>query len=220
MSESYAADLEDLQESTRRLLATLDRLDDGVVRRPSLLPGWTVGHVITHLARNADGMARIAEGAITGDDKPMYASADARTADIEAGSGRPAAELAADARDSAARLAQALQRLGAAPEAALERPLVLGPPRPDAATTPAHTLPHHRRREVEIHHVDLGVGYGPADWPLDFVERTLLQIHSRTGPIDVVGDPAEVLAWRIGRGAGPSVRHLDGSPPGEPPAGW
>ena len=34
----------------------LDVLTDEQVRSPFLLPGWSVGHVLTHLARNADGM--------------------------------------------------------------------------------------------------------------------------------------------------------------------
>ena len=38
----------------QRLLADLDSLEDAEIGRPSLLPGWTVGHVLTHLGRNAD----------------------------------------------------------------------------------------------------------------------------------------------------------------------
>jgi maleylpyruvate isomerase len=30
-----------------------------------------------------------------------------------------------------------------------------------------------RRREVEVHHVDLGLGYSAADWPVAFVTRGL-----------------------------------------------
>jgi maleylpyruvate isomerase len=218
MPDALAADLVALQESTARLSSTLEGLSDGRARQASLLPGWTVGHVLTHIARNADGMHHLVEWALTGVPRPMYASAEARAVDIEVGAGRPVVEIAADVRASAARLAAALSRLGVAPSAALDRLLVVGPPRAGAGPdTPARALPSHRRREVEIHHVDLGLGYGPADWPEDFVERTLLFVHSRTGAVDAVGDPAEVLAWRLGRGAGPSVRRLDGSAPGEPP---
>jgi maleylpyruvate isomerase len=148
----------------------------------------------------------------------MYPSMAARDSDIEAGAGRPAGELAADVRDSAERLHAALAGLGTAPEEALLRLVVFGPPRPGAdPDSPASALPNRRRQEVEIHHVDLGLGYGPADWPADFVERTLMFVHARSGAVDVVGEPAEVLAWRLGRGGGPSVRRLDGSAPGEPP---
>ncbi|MET0579484.1 MAG: maleylpyruvate isomerase N-terminal domain-containing protein, partial [Ilumatobacteraceae bacterium] len=30
---------------------------------PSLLPRWTVGHVLTHIARNADSIARVLDAA-------------------------------------------------------------------------------------------------------------------------------------------------------------
>ena len=50
-----------------------------------------------------------------------------------------------------------------------------------------------------------------------FVERTLLWVHARSGPVDVVGEPEEVLAWRLGRTTGPSLTRLDGSPPGDAP---
>ena len=75
------------------------------MRDPSLLPGWTRGHVLTHIARNADGMVNLLRWARTGTKIPMYASAESRSADIEAGSGRPAASLAADVRESAAAFA-------------------------------------------------------------------------------------------------------------------
>jgi maleylpyruvate isomerase len=143
---------------------------------------------------------------------------DARNADIEAGAGRPAPVLANDVLTSAVALAEALARLSDAPADARDRMLLFGPPRPDAdPDTPAHALPYARRRELEIHHVDLGLGYSPADWPADFVERTLMFVHARSGAVDVVGEPAEVLAWRLGRGTGSSVQRLDGSDPGTAP---
>ena len=218
MPEALAADLAALQESTARLESTLDGIDDLRARAPALLPGWTVGHVLTHLARNADGMVRLVHWARTGVPRPMYPSSQARNHDIEAGAGRPAAALVEDVRSSAGRLEQALTGLAGAGAEDLDRLLTFGPPRPGAVPdTPAHALPYARRRELEIHHVDLGLGYGPGDWPADFVERTLLFVHARSGAVDVVGEPADVLAWRLGRGAAPSVRRLDGTAPGEPP---
>jgi maleylpyruvate isomerase len=216
--EALAADLAALALSTAALGATLDVLDDVEARRPSLLPGWTVGHVLTHIARNADGMAHLVEWALTGVPTPMYASVEARTADIDAGAGRSAALLADDVRSSAARLADGLLRLGTGGADALDRLLLFGPPRPDAVPdTPARALPYARRREVEFHHADLGLAYGPADWPADFVERTLLFLHSRSGAVDAVGQPSDVLAWRLGRPPVGTVRRRDGSDAGEPP---
>jgi maleylpyruvate isomerase len=216
--EALAADLAALQESTDRLSRTLDTLDDEQVRRPSLLPGWTVGHVLTHLARNADGMVHLVDWALTGIATPMYASADARSADIEAGADRSAADLSADVQAAADRLAAGLERLSVARPEALDRLLLFGPPRPGAdPDTPARALPHARRRELEIHHVDLGLAYSPRDWPTDFVEHTLIFVHSRSGAVDAVGEPSDVLAWRLGRPAPGAVRRRDGSDVGEPP---
>ena len=218
MPDALAADLAALSLSTAALGPTLDALDDAQARRPSLLPGWTVGHVLTHIARNADGMTHLVRWALGGDPEPMYASVEARTADIDAGSGRSAAALVADVRDSADRLDRDLALLAGAGPQALDRLLLFGPPRPDAEPdTPARALPYARRREVEIHHVDLGLDYGPQDWPADFVERTLLFVHSRSGAVDAVGQPADVLAWRLGRPPAGSVRRRDGGDPGEPP---
>lgn len=221
-TEADLADLADLTAATARLLASADSLDDDAVRAPSLLPGWTRGHVLSHLARNADGMARTARGVLAGVPAPMYDSAEAREAAIEQGAGRPAAEIADDVRRSAEGLAPVLAELAGAGEEVLGSLVLFGPPQPDRVPDqPARSLLFGRLREVEVHHVDLGLpSYRPTDWPAAFVERTLLWVHARTGPIDVVGEPAEVLAWRIGRGAGPSVRRLDGSGPGDPPAGW
>ena len=49
------------------LLAALRDLDDAAARRPSLLPGWSVGHVLTHIARNADSVVWRLEGAAAGE---------------------------------------------------------------------------------------------------------------------------------------------------------
>ncbi len=218
MPEALAADLAALHESTTRLHRTLASLDDEGARRPSLLPGWSVGHVLTHLARNADGMLRLVGWALTGVPAPMYASLDARSADIELGAGRSAAALTVDVRDSAERLAAGLGTLGASGPEVWDRLLLFGPPRPDAEPdTPARALPFARRRELEIHHVDLGLGYGAWDWPADFVERTLIFVHGRSGAVDAVGEPADVLAWRLGRPPVGPVRRRDGSDAGEPP---
>ena len=98
---------------TDRLLATADALTDSEAAAPSRLPGWTRGHILTHLARNADGFRNLLTWARTGTETPMYPSEEARDRSIEAGAGRSAAELAADVRASAAALAGAAEGLPA-----------------------------------------------------------------------------------------------------------
>src|ERR1700728_991100 len=80
--------LRDLRSATDRLLADIEGLPDRAAREPSLLPGWTRGHVLTHLARNAEGGTRLLIWARTGTPSYEYESLEARAAAIEAGSGR------------------------------------------------------------------------------------------------------------------------------------
>src|SRR5689334_7238099 len=73
----------------RALVDALDGLDDATARRPSLLPGWSVGHVLAHLARNAEGMTGMLAAAARGDVAAQYPGGAAqREGDIGAGAGR------------------------------------------------------------------------------------------------------------------------------------
>src|SRR4051812_20630542 len=81
--------------------ATLERLvarlTDEIARQPSLLPDWTVGHVLTHLARNADSVVRRVEGALRNEIVDQYVGGrEGRGGEIETGAHRSAAELIAD----------------------------------------------------------------------------------------------------------------------------
>ncbi len=225
-----------LAASTDRLLATATVLSDARAREPSLLPGWTRGHVLAHIARNADGMVNLLRWARTGTPAPMYASAESRGADIEAGAGRPAAELAADVRESAAALAAAAASMPDDAWTAQVRALN-GPP------VPALGVLERRLSEVEIHHVDLAAGYSPGDWPADFLSEALPRVAEsfagrdgvppcvawaegakesfRIGPeqagppvVIIHGQPADLLAWLLGRddGAGLTVARGDALP--------
>ena len=73
--------------ATQRLLDTARVIAEPDLRAPSLLPGWTRAHVLAHLARNADAMRNLLAGVRSGQDRPAYASAEARQADIERGAG-------------------------------------------------------------------------------------------------------------------------------------
>ena len=64
--------LSGVRDATAALLDGLRGLTDDEARRPSLLPGWTVGHVLTHLARNADGVRGMIEGATRDLSIPMW----------------------------------------------------------------------------------------------------------------------------------------------------
>ena len=160
--------LDRLAAATDRVLATATALSDAQAREPSLLPGWSRGHVLTHIARNADGMVNLLRWARTGTQTPMYASAQSRAADIEAGAGRPAADLAADVRESAAALAAEAASMPDDAWTAQVRALN-GPP------FPALGVLERRLSEVEIHHVDVAAGYSPGDWPGGLRQRSAAQ---------------------------------------------
>lgn len=160
-----AKTIEYVRESTDRLLAALEALTDADVARPSLCPEWTVGHVLTHLARSGDGIRRGLEGARRGEVAPMYDSLEARAADIEAGARRPIAELIADIAESSRLVAQTWSEMD---DAAWEGTFLhrLGP-------RPVRGTPEMRWREVEIHRVDLAGDYGPANWSQPFLAHVL-----------------------------------------------
>ena len=188
----------------QRLLADLDSLRDEEVGQPSRLPGWTVGHVLAHLARNADSHRYVLEAAARGEPADRYPGGQAqRNGDIEAGAARPAAEQVDDIRRSIWQLEQSWT---AVPAEGWE--LVgtsLG--RPEAVVD----LPVHRWREVEIHHADLGrPSFGFDDWSPLFVRRELARQEmawAARRPMGMTALPARALAlpppqrlaWLLGR---------------------
>jgi maleylpyruvate isomerase len=164
------ADLQDMlrqiDQATERLLRTVDGWTDEHVRQASLLPGWSRGHVLTHIARNADALRMLLEGAHTGEPRMLYATVEERDAAIERGAGDPMADLRADlARSATAFRAAAV----AHPTHAWEVPVRFwsGEPFPASGTLVRRLV------EVELHHTDLGAGYGPSDWPADFAAMEL-----------------------------------------------
>jgi len=180
-------------------LASLNGVDPTA---PSLLPGWSIGHVLTHIARNGDSHLAMLAG------DPQYPSVARRDADIDDGATRPWDQLIAD-----------VSRAGAAVDAAYAAfdgwagtATTLGGDRP------AHLLPLLRQREVEIHRIDLGLGATFADLPSDYVRRDLRVLQMLWTARQPMGltplpgavlacAPADRLAWLLGRTT------IDGTPP-------
>ena len=80
----------------RALGTALGRLVPHEYAEPSLLPGWTRAHVLGHLAGNADALTNLLTWARTGVETPMYASPEARDAEIDRRAALPPAELEAE----------------------------------------------------------------------------------------------------------------------------
>ncbi|HET7388286.1 MAG TPA: maleylpyruvate isomerase family mycothiol-dependent enzyme [Nocardioidaceae bacterium] len=202
-------DTSDFPQLDATLLATdgylkaLSALDDDDMRAPSLLPGWSRGHVVCHLARNADGMAHALRGAAAGHDAWMYSSQESRNTDIDAGAGRSADALREDATVSSEALRTAAGEL---PAELLSATVTRVPG--DASGFSVSKLMGMRRTEVEIHHADLGIGYSPADWPTDFAVHMIKRRQAELG----TDGPSMVLSstdvdglWKFGPGPGPEV---------------
>ncbi|MGW2345497.1 maleylpyruvate isomerase family mycothiol-dependent enzyme [Streptomyces sp. NPDC001661] len=154
----HVRDLASVREATDRLLAAVGTLDNAAVAGPSRLPGWSRGHVLAHLARNADALVNVLEG------RPMYASAEVRDADIDRDAPRGLREQLGDVQESAERF----QRLGAE-EADWARTVELR----NGVKDRASNVPFRRWIEVELHHVDLGIGYELEDLSPEFTQREI-----------------------------------------------
>ena len=224
----------DIEQATSRLLASVRDIQD--VGAPSRLPGWTRGHVLTHIARNADGAVNLLTWARTGVVTPQYASWAAREADIEAGAGRPVAVQIEDLAQACARFAEASENMPAEAWSQVVRST-------SGAARPAARVMWSRLREVEIHHVDLGLAYTADDWPEAFALRMAHTLagdyrQREDGPrlvvrspevdrdlplvpdvgVPVVSGPVRaVVAWLIGRHSGQALTvEPEGSLPAVP----
>jgi maleylpyruvate isomerase len=208
------------------LYEAVDDLDDAAMRGPTRLSGWSRGHLVSHLARNADGLVNLLHWARTGIESPMYASQADREADIEEGAHRLAQVQQEDLRAADERFFMATEVMS---EMDWEAEVTNG----QGLTIPVSLVPWMRLTEVLVHHVDLGVGLGfgevvelageQAELLIDYVvtrydarpgvpavrlsvelpagsERTWL-LGNTGEPRDIGCGAASALAWLTGREA-------------------
>ncbi|QUH04387.1 maleylpyruvate isomerase family mycothiol-dependent enzyme [Saccharopolyspora erythraea] len=220
-----------IEQASDRFMETARSLDELSIHRPSLLPGWTRAHVISHVARNADGFLNLLRWARTGVEHPMYASASDRDADIDEGAVRGRQLLLEDLAASCERFARAAREL---PVWAWTAEVLDGAGDP----IPAHGVLRGRLLEVWVHLVDLDHGFGFDDIPRPDVEEVLEDVVQQFGgrhdvpaltvvvdfdgrerswelrgttsrPSQVHGDPGAMLGWLLGRTSG---ERLTGDP--------
>ena len=146
-----------MRRATARLLGNTIAVSDDDWRAPSRLPGWSRGHVATHVARQADALIRLCRWARTGDRELMYASSQVRDIEIEAGAGRSGLDLQIDLDTTSGRLVDAFDEMDAAGAWDAQVEMRGG------LQVVSRLLPLARLTEVELHHVDLDVGYGMDD---------------------------------------------------------
>jgi maleylpyruvate isomerase len=188
----------------QRLLADLDDRDDEWYRVESALPSWTRGHVLTHLARNAEGLARLLEFAARGEVGEQYTGGmTARNEAIEQGATRGVGDLVADVRRTIYLLEGAWNSASAE---SWQGTGILS----SGARIPVREVVFRRWREVEVHHADLLASVSFADWSPEFVRRDLdhqvMQWRARK-PMGLTVLPEQALklaphdrlAWLLGR---------------------
>lgn len=171
------------------------------VRAPSWLPGWSRGHVLTHLARNADGHRRMVEGAGRGEVVEQYeGGVDGRSDEIESGAGRSRATIL----DDLAAATDALEQAWATTDWRGSGRRTL------AGESPINRLPFLRLREVSLHSVDLDIGLELADLDRTYVRRELRRMEMLWTARQPMGltplperacalSPTDRLGWLTGR---------------------
>jgi len=222
-----------VESATAVLTAVVDRFGEADFARPSLLPGWTRGHVVTHLARNADALVNLLTWARTGIEHAAYPSRADRDAAINAGATRLGQVQREDLIAASARFQVEAGRL-------TEADWAVAVQHPHGEPIPAVEIPERRLFEVWTHLVDLDAGVGfdavPAEHLDLMLDRATHPVLSRTGgaPVrlrvdlpdgrqrswefaigtqdggtDLSGSAAAALSWLTGRGDA----ELDGTPP-------
>lgn len=203
------------------------------VAADSLLPDWSRGHVLSHLANNARGLSNLIDWALTGVQKDMYVSVEQRGLDIENDAKRPGTEIIADFLEQTKVFAANLDRLIAGPLLAEE--VVMG----NGSQIHPHEITTLRERELLVHLVDLGLDYTSEDWTFDFSIKTLKSVsngkrkepvrfrlliagdHTWTGDqnamMDIFGSPQDLAAWLMGREPIGKLVTSDGTALGKPP---
>ncbi|MDO5533376.1 MAG: maleylpyruvate isomerase family mycothiol-dependent enzyme [Propionibacteriaceae bacterium] len=199
--------------------------DEAAWQSPTLLPGWSRAHVVSHVCRNADALRNVIAAARTGDPAPLYSSAAAKFNDIERGSERTGLELYVDLDTSAGELATLSERV--------EDWTI--PVRLLGGEFPLSVVTLVRLNELYLHHIDLAAGFTwedidlvPARWLLEWMlllmrdDATLPAVEiisdaGLTAPLGQVGqrrpvsgpDPA-LWAWLAGRSDGDGLVGAEG----------
>ena len=199
-------DLDRLRAAHGDLVQHLDALAGTPAADPSLptaLPGWTRGHLLTHISGNARSFLRQLAGAARGEPAERYPGGiDFRDREIVDGATRTWPELVDDQRSSSAELDAAL-----AEHTRWDVPGI----NHDGSELATSDVPFRRWRETLVHHADLGdPGFTADDWPIEYVReelRRLTMLWDARRPMGATGLPHQALAapettrllWLMGR---------------------
>ncbi|MBA2607920.1 MAG: maleylpyruvate isomerase family mycothiol-dependent enzyme [Actinobacteria bacterium] len=193
-----------LDDAARRLDTACEQLSENDLRHASDLPGWSRAHVLTHLARNADGLRGLLLAARSGEAVRMYASPLNRTADIEAGSSRQSEVIVADLVHATHSFTVEAATLDDDSWNATVEFSSGGPNPPKIA---ADSVLAMRLEELEIHLVDLRSGPTFAETPVPVAQILLDRVaRRRTRLGTTISASATDCDWRMDDGgSGESV---------------
>ncbi|WP_043429624.1 maleylpyruvate isomerase family mycothiol-dependent enzyme [Arthrobacter sp. FB24] len=154
--------LAELHKAADVVASQAGKLTEEDVTAPSLLPGWTRGHVLAHLAGISNAMARQLEFAGRGETVELYDGGfEGRTKAIEMSAGHTLEQHRADV-DSA--LERALRAFNSLDAGGWQVPISY---RGGVVLDGGMAL----WRELVIHASDLNTGRGPESWSRPFCEH-------------------------------------------------
>jgi maleylpyruvate isomerase len=167
---------------------------------PSLLPGWTRRHVISHLEGNARALLNLLTWAQTGRETPMYRDQEARAAEIESGTLRDDTTIVQGARGAADHLVAALQALPSGLRSFEVRTA-------RGRVVPVDEVAWMRVRESWVHSIDLDTGASFDELPSAVVQPLLTEVVEALGakpacpPLSITASDTGRM-WRLGQGDG------------------
>lgn len=210
--------VDEVRHAHRRLEAAVAELTDADARAASALPGWTRGHVIAHLGDNARAFTGLLDAARQGELVDMYEGGQVgRTAVIDANASLHVALLSGILAQRDEELDEAFDEYEPQDWSRRVRHL----------SGTAGSVVWARWREIEIHLLDLSIGFGHDHWPVEFSAHLLDFLRGRVSanvtlaptdldrtwpgagepdgpPRTVTGPLGDLAVWAAGReGYGP-----------------
>ncbi|MEU6702127.1 maleylpyruvate isomerase family mycothiol-dependent enzyme [Streptomyces wuyuanensis] len=158
--------IDEVVRSGSRLSEAVAGRTDAEFRAPSRLEGWTRGRVLAHVAHAADAYVWLLRRARTGVEPGPRRDGAALAQATEDTAALPAVELLAEVRGCLARFTAEAQAMPAEAWTGMVRALA-------GWRHPAWFTLRRCLRELETHHLDLGLGYRTADWPAAYVSWAL-----------------------------------------------
>jgi maleylpyruvate isomerase len=182
----------EVKTAVQRINDTVAGVDEDAVRAPSALPGWSRGHVITHVANFSEAMTRQVHEALQGRLIEVYdGGRPGRDAAIEAGAGRSADELKEHLLQATSGLVAAWEKVG--PDD-WERPIVHRDSNLAAGS-------YSSWRELAVHTVDLALEPTADDWSTEFCLHLLDFLRPRTPDgIQLILQADDGTRWETGAG--------------------